>query len=520
MTDWLVDTLVATSALMALVLVLRQPVRDYFGSRTAYALWLLPAARVLMPTITETVKRTIPAPQPVAIEPFAPTIGLEPQLLPAVSAPQQTLLDALGGWPTIALFVWLGVALGLIARGIGDFRRQREEILSGSVQLARLGSIRMVRSPAVNGPMAFGLIDRVIAVPCDFERRYDERERSLALDHELAHHRHGDLYTNSFAFVLLSLQWFNPLAWWSYAAFRFDQEAACDARVLDKASQRDRADYGRAIAKAASGRALLLASALDQKKTLHRRLKSMLTNTPKSRRIVGTALIVAAVAVALPLTATRAINYQDSIAPLPPEPTDAPQPVAPAAPAAPMIPAALAPDAPLPPVPPVPPAPPALGKDSKIIINGKELKWSELSPEQKAEIRAAIARARQDIAEHRIDREQMRRDMEKAMSEAKFDRAELQRDLAEARLDIDQALRVIDANAAELRKHGQDPEALKAIVLSAMRTVDAIDIEKITRDAMASVNPKVIEASMVAAEQAMARAQAEIDRIDVETRGD
>ena len=108
----------------------------------------------------------------------------------------------------------------------------------------------------------------MIAVPADFDRLYAEHERRLALEHELAHHRSGDLIANLFAFVLLCLQWFNPLAWVAHAAFRFDQEAACDARVLDKAKAQDRADYGRAIAKAASGRALLFASALDRRNTL------------------------------------------------------------------------------------------------------------------------------------------------------------------------------------------------------------------------------------------------------------
>ena len=82
---------------------------------------------------------------------------------------------------------------------------------------------------------------------------YGKRERRLVLEHELAHHRSGDLVANLFAFVLLCLQWFNPLAWMAHAAFRFDQEAACDARVLDKAAAADRASYGRAIARPLRG---------------------------------------------------------------------------------------------------------------------------------------------------------------------------------------------------------------------------------------------------------------------------
>ena len=190
----------------------------------------------------------------------------------------------LGGWPAILLTMWLGVAVGLFVARMIAFRREREAILANADELGRIGSIRLVQSARVSGPLAFGIFDRVIAVPAEFERLYAERERRLALEHELAHHRSGDLIANLFAFVLLCLQWFNPLAWVAHAAFRFDQEAACDARVLDKAKAHDRAEYGRAIAKAASGRALLFASALDRRNTLHRRLKSMLSNPSSGRR--------------------------------------------------------------------------------------------------------------------------------------------------------------------------------------------------------------------------------------------
>ena len=61
MSDWLVSTLVATSALVAAVLLVREAVRARFGSRITYGLWVIPAARLFMPTLTQTVERTVPA---------------------------------------------------------------------------------------------------------------------------------------------------------------------------------------------------------------------------------------------------------------------------------------------------------------------------------------------------------------------------------------------------------------------------------------------------------------------------
>src|SRR6185503_3984677 len=58
-TDWLLGTLLATSGLILLVLMIREPVRQNFGARVAYGLWLIPAARLLMPTLTQTIERPV-----------------------------------------------------------------------------------------------------------------------------------------------------------------------------------------------------------------------------------------------------------------------------------------------------------------------------------------------------------------------------------------------------------------------------------------------------------------------------
>jgi hypothetical protein len=393
------------------------------------------------------------------------------------------------------------------------FRRERAAILDGAVELDWIGNIRLMQSADVSGPVAFGIFDRVIAVPADFERLYDAHERRLALEHELAHHRSGDLIANLFAFVLLCLQWFNPLAWVAHAAFRFDQEAACDARVLDKAKAHDRADYGRAIAKAASGRALLFASALDRRNSLHRRLKSMLTNPTAGRRLTGRLMVLATVAVVLPLTATRAVNYIDVPAPTAPDaPVAAAAPVAPAAPVA-----AVAPVAPV-------AAHPAtemrFEDDGNVHINGQTKQWKDLTPAEKEEVRKAIRHAKEELARTRIDREEMQREIREAMDDVKIDQEEMRRDLQEAREEIERAMREVDAHVVEIRRSGQNPEEIKATIRASMKAVEAIDVEAITRQALASVDHEKIAASVAAAEASIAKAQAEIERMEERLQDD
>ena len=510
MTEWLRDTLVATSLLMLLVLAVREPVRRRFGAAVAYALWLVPAARLLMPTLTTTVERTLPAAEAAPIPLQA--ISAPPML--AMPAIEPSLIDRLGGWESIAIALWLAGAAAMLVRAALVYRRQRRAVLGDAVQIARLGSIRLVRSGAVRGPLAFGIFDQVIAVPIDFDERFGAAQRRLALDHELAHHRSGDIVANHIAYVLLCLMWFNPLAWVSHAAFRFDQEAACDARVLDKADARDRAAYGQAIAKAASGRALLFAGALDRPSTLQRRLRAMLSTPDSSRRLTGKAIVALTAAFALPLTATWATLYVDVPAPAPPA-----KPVAPAAPAAPLAPLAAlqAPAAPLAPVAPVAPNAPnaTMHVDGDTVtINGRTKRWQDLTPAERAHIRSEIAKARAELSRNRIDRAAIQREVNEAMADARVDKQDLARDLAEARAEIAEAMREIDANAAQIRRAGHDPEAIKAQVRASLAAVQAIDVEAITRQAMAAVDPQVVAASIAAAEASIARATAEMERLE------
>lgn len=517
MIDWLAATFLATSLLMALVLLVREPVRRLFGPAAAYGLWLIPALRLLMPTLTTTVERTVPAARPLSI-----TASHSPApLLAPITGPSMI------NWEVWAVSAWLAGASAMLLCGFYVYRLQRRAVLRDSVQLARLGSIRIVRSAAVSGPMAFGIFDRVIALPIDFDDRYDPHERRLALDHELAHHHSGDLVLSHIAFILLCLQWFNPLAWLSHRAFRFDQEAACDARVLKKASSENRAAYAHAITKAASGPALLFAGALDRPRTLRRRLQSMLTSPSTRRRLAGKALILLTAAVAMPLTASRATQYVDVPAPAKTAPS-APFAPVPAVPAA----AAIAPTAPVAPVSPaaaVAPTPPAapvpavkgvtLGKedvafmgDDTILIDGTRKSIDQLTPAQRAKLRASIRESQADLAKERTE-------LPARLAEAQHEldrlrNGDFKRELAQDREDLRRDLAEIDSEAAELRAHGEDPAKRKAEMLAALHELEAINIDKQVSEALEEANPAKIAAELSSAEQQMTRLLTRLDQLN------
>jgi len=238
----------------------------------------------------------------------------------------------------------------------------------------------------------------------------------------------------------------------------------------------------------------------------------MLSNPTAGRRLAGRMIVIAGIAVALPLTASRAIHYVDLPAPI------APKPVAAA-----VVPAAAVQAVPaVQPVPAVAPAAPVHHQslsieDDNVIINGERKKWKDMTPAEKAEVRRSIAQAKEELS--KINHGEIQRQVREAMEGARVNREQALGEMANARQEIAMAMREIDAHKAELRRAGQDPEKLKATVRASLKSVEAIDVDAITRQAMESVNPATIEAALAAAQEGMRKAETELNRLEALDRG-
>lgn len=319
MTGWLIDTTLTTGALIALVLVLRRPVARLFGPGMAYALWALPLVRLLLPPL---VLPASLAPQAAAQGAAADMVLLEAT---RTVAPAEAGFD----WAALVLAVWLGGALLFLGWQLLSYRIMRRRLLSRARPMGHDGSVRIVESPEVPAPIAFGLRDKVVALPLGFMAGPDRTARDLAIAHELEHHAGHDLAANFAVQPLLALHWFNPLAWAGWRAMRRDQEAACDARVMEGCDAATRAAYGRLIAGFAQSPRLALAApmacpVLGEKSIIHRLRSLTMSEVSLRRRLAGRAAIAAAL-LALPLTAT--ISYAE--AGNPPAPPAAPSDPAP-----------------------------------------------------------------------------------------------------------------------------------------------------------------------------------------------
>lgn len=77
-------------------------------------------------------------------------------------------------------------------------------------------------------PMLAGLLQPRILLPDGYT---DEETRSILL-HELCHLKHQDILILWCSILLLCVQWFNPVIWYSFFVLRRDLEVYCDDRVL------------------------------------------------------------------------------------------------------------------------------------------------------------------------------------------------------------------------------------------------------------------------------------------------
>ena len=216
---WLVDGTLAVTAAVAVVLLLRVPLRHAFGARVAYAAWALVPLALAVAAL----------PRPGAGQGLAPELlALHPGVLvvAAVDAAPPTAAATIE-WPLLLAGAWL---LGTTLHALWFVREQRR-FVTGLGRLRR-DARGLWRGDHVPGPAVVGALRPRIVLPVDFESRLRTGEAALVLAHERTHLARGDTRANLLAVVLRCLQWFNPLLHWADSRFRLDQELACDAAVL------------------------------------------------------------------------------------------------------------------------------------------------------------------------------------------------------------------------------------------------------------------------------------------------
>ena len=311
------DASLGVGILVMLVLLLRRPTARLFGPQAAYLLWIAPAIRLFLPEFA-----VLPAPE-TQEAPFF-------YAFPAEAAPvHEAQPNPAGAFNidlvlTAAFFLWAAVSFAWANMIFAAQRASWRRLMTGSspapaVVVARAENVarrigyrgpvdvRMLDADA--GPMTAGLFRPKIFLPAKFEADYSEDEQTLALAHEIAHLARGDLFALLAASLLRVVQWPNPLVHVAFRAYRSDQEAACDAFVMEKLNAPSAAaPYASAILKSARSASAHPHFALALAHPVKERLM-LLKNRPHSpaRRALG--LACACVVAATGLAATANYGY-------------------------------------------------------------------------------------------------------------------------------------------------------------------------------------------------------------------
>lgn len=231
------------AGLIALAVIVVRPLLRRAPRRAVCMLWLLVALRLLLPARL-TVESPVSLQQPES-PPIQAYQELRQQEKVYVSAPPEQRLEMAG--PAAAQgFALLDQLPAIWLTGVGCMA------LYMALSLLRM-RWRLRAAPRIQDnvyrctdwstPFVLGVLAPRIYVP----ETVSEQDFPQVLAHERCHIRRWDHVWKPLAFLLLAVNWFNPVLWAAYVLLGRDMERACDEMVLKNATPIQRAAYSRAL---------------------------------------------------------------------------------------------------------------------------------------------------------------------------------------------------------------------------------------------------------------------------------
>ena len=231
------------AGLIALAVMAVRPLLRRAPRRAVCMLWLLVALRLLLPARL-TVESPVSLQQPES-PPLQAYQELRQQEKVYVSTPPEQRPEMAG--PAAAQgFALLDQLPAIWLTGVGCMA------LYMALSLLRM-RWRLRAAPRIQDnvyrctdwstPFVLGVIAPRIYVP----ETVSEQDFPQVLAHERCHIRRWDHVWKPLAFLLLAVNWFNPVLWAAYVLLGRDMERACDEMVLKNADAAQRAAYSRAL---------------------------------------------------------------------------------------------------------------------------------------------------------------------------------------------------------------------------------------------------------------------------------
>ncbi|MGE5579909.1 MAG: M56 family metallopeptidase [Bacillota bacterium] len=266
----MLSTTIASSVLIMTIALVRRLFRGKISLRLQYALWLVVAARLVLPLPSIqspvsvlnvldpgisilSIEESAQEPQLTVPEgsgfttaegpgeagdgsPADPTAPVKTELPPfaAESNDRDNTLRTVWYMGAVVTGLWF------MAQNLWFYiqlRKTREKAKVSDSQLPVYIS-RHLKSPCLFG------IKPAIYLPLNC---LDKGALRYVLAHEETHYKHGDHLWAYLRCLCLALHWHNPFVWWAAALSRRDCEMACDESTLNRLGDEHRKAYGNTL---------------------------------------------------------------------------------------------------------------------------------------------------------------------------------------------------------------------------------------------------------------------------------
>lgn len=231
------------AGLIALAVMAVRPLLRRAPRRAVCMLWLLVALRLLLPArLTVESPVSLQQPESPPIQAYQELrqqekvyVSTPPEQRPEMAGPAAAqgfaLLDQLPA-------IWLtGVGCMALYMALSLLRMRWRLRAAPRIQ------DNVYRCTDWSTPFVLGVLAPRIYVP----ETVSEQDFPQVLAHERCHIRRWDHVWKPLAFLLLAVNWFNPVLWAAYVLLGRDMERACDEMVLKNATPIQRAAYSRAL---------------------------------------------------------------------------------------------------------------------------------------------------------------------------------------------------------------------------------------------------------------------------------
>ena len=231
------------AGLIVLAVMAVRPLLRRAPRRAVCMLWLLVALRLLLParlTVESPVSLQQPESPPILAyqelrQQEKAYVSTPPEQRPEMAGPAAAqgfaLLDQLPA-------IWLtGVGCMALYMALSLLRMRWRLRAAPRIQ------DNVYRCTDWSTPFVLGVLAPRIYVP----ETVSEQDFPQVLAHERCHIRRWDHVWKPLAFLLLAVNWFNPVLWAAYVLLGRDMERACDEMVLKNATPSQRAAYSRAL---------------------------------------------------------------------------------------------------------------------------------------------------------------------------------------------------------------------------------------------------------------------------------